>query len=146
MVRKWGEQRLFKFADADAYVRDMNRLTDEVRALLARCGTDRRPSMDDLTLYESWTLDFPRALIDYAADCARGMQLPMRYIDRLLDEWRKAGVTTVDEARSQHESRAGAKANPAANPALSYEQRSHTDDDYGDLFINLDTGNGGDGA
>lgn len=146
MLGKWAGQRLFTFADADAYVRDMNRLTDEVRALLSRCGADRRPSMDDLTLYEGWTQDFPQPLIEYAADCARGMQLPMRYIARLLDEWRRSGVTTVDEARAQHESRAGAKTGPAANPALGYEQRSHTEGDYDGLFINLDTENGGEDA
>ena len=55
MVGKWGEQQLYRFADADAYVRSMNRMTDEVRALLAKCGADRRPQMEDLTMYERWT-------------------------------------------------------------------------------------------
>ena len=148
MVGKWGEQQLYRFADADAYVRSMNRMTDEVRALLAKCGADRRPQMEDLTMYERWTAESPRPLIDYAAECAKGMQLPMRYMDKLLGEWQKAGVTTVDAARAEHErhSAAAKTVAQAVNPALDYEQRANADGDYDGLFINLDAENGGEGA
>ena len=126
----------------------MTRMTDEVRALLAKCGADRRPQMEDLTMYERWTAESPRPLIDYAAECAKGMQLPMRYMDKLLGEWQKAGVTTVDAARAEHErhSAAAKTVAQAVNPALDYEQRANADSDYDGLFINLDAENGGEGA
>ena len=75
------------------------------------------------------------------------MQLPMRYIDRLLTEWGRSGVRTADEARAQHENRAARTAQPAANPALQYEQREHSESDYDDLYIDLSKlyGEGGDG-
>ncbi len=148
MLGKWRELQLFTLEAAESYVRDMQRKTAEVRILLERCGLERRPMMDDLAMYEAWSGQYPAELIGYAADCARGMQLPMRYIDRLLGEWHKSGVTTVDAARAQHEANRKAHAmTPApANPALNYEQRTYTDDDFGeDFFIDLEReyGNGG---
>ena len=99
-------------------------------------------------MYERWAAESPQPLIDYAAECAKGMQLPMRYMDKLLAEWQKAGVTTVDAARVEHERHAAAAKTTAqtVNPALDYEQRANADSDYDGLFINLDAENGGEGA
>lgn len=139
MVGKWAEMKLFRFQDADAYVRDMSRATAEVRALLEKCGSDRRPQMDDIALYEGWRAIWSEEILAYAAECARGMQLPMRYMDKLLSEWRKSGVDSLDAARAQHESHAQRPAaGTPANPALNYEQRTHTQEDYSGLFIDLD--------
>lgn len=138
MLGKWAELNLFKFDAADAYVRDMSRATDEVRALLNRCGSDRRPQMDDLALYESWRANYPRELIDYAADCARGMQLPMRYIDKLLEQWARSGVTTLADAQAQHAAHgASAPQGGAVNPALDYDQRAYNEEDYAGLYLDL---------
>jgi len=147
MLSKWAEKGLFSVDAAQAYVKDMQRKAEEVRRLLERCGLDRRPLNSDLEMYESWQASSTPELIDYAAVCARGMQLPMRYMDKLLAEWKKAGVTTVEEARTRHAARQGAAGTQPANPALDYEQRTYTDEDYGeDFFVNLDEGNGGDKA
>jgi len=140
MLGKWAEMKLFRFAEADGYVRDMNRVTAEVRALLEKCGSERRPQLDDIAMYESWTAAFSAELISYAAECARGMQLPMRYIDKLLAEWKKSGVTTPEAARAQHEGRASrgaGNASAAQNPALNYEQRSAAETDYSGRIIDL---------
>lgn len=139
MLSKWAEMGLTRFDDADAYVQAMTRMTAEVRALLERCGASRSPRMDDLQLYERWIADFPRPLIDYAADCARGMDKPMLYMDKVLSEWKKSGVSTADEARAQHESRARSEV-PAAgkpNPALDYAQRSAAETDYSSRIVDL---------
>ena len=75
-----------------------------------------------------------------ACVCARGMDKPMLYINKLLGEWEKSGVKTVDEARAQHEGRAYVKpaaAAPAANPALNYEQRSGEETNYSSHVIDL---------
>lgn len=147
MLGKWREQKLFSPASAKAYVDDMQQKTAEVRIILERCGLERRPLMDDLAMYDGWQSQYPAELINYAADCARGMQLPMRYMDRVLSEWHKNGATTVESARAQREvgraSRGGA---PVANPALNYEQRTYTNEDFGDdFFIDLEKeyGDGG---
>lgn len=146
MLKKWADAKLFRFEMADAYVRDMSRLADEVRALLERCGTERRPQMDDIALYEEWRAAWPKEIIDYAAQCARGMQLPMRYMDKLLGEWRRNGVSTLEAAQAQHTAHAARQTggNAPVNPALNYEQRTYSESDFDDLFVDLNSPQGGD--
>jgi hypothetical protein len=114
-----------------------------VRQILELCGLERRPTMGDLSMYESWQAHHDPALIDYAATCARGMQVPMKYMDKLLEDWKNGGVTTVEAAAARHEAarqgRAASPQAPAQNPALNYAQRDYRDEDYGDdFFIDLD--------
>ena len=149
MIREWEALGLFSYDAAESYLQNRDRLVGEVRAVLKKCGTERRPQLDDLKLYEGWSALCSAELIGYAAECAHGMPQPMRYIDRVLGEWAKAGVKTVDEARAAHQAhsqRAGSAASP--NPALNYEQREHQESDYDDLFVDLtkEYGEGGDPA
>lgn len=137
MVREWESMGLFRHDAAESYLQSRDRLVAGVRALLKRCGAERKPQLDDLKLYESWSSAFPEELIDYAAECARGMRQPMRYIEKVLSEWQKSGVKTVDEARATHEAYAQRTAAPAQNPALNYEQRTHQESDFDDLFVDL---------
>lgn len=137
---EWAKMNLQKFIDADGYVQAMNQLRAEVRELLQICGTSRNVQRGDVKYYESWMSIHSRELIAYAAECARGMDKPMLYINKILSEWEKSGIKTVAEARAQHESRAGAKnasPAPANNPALNYEQRPSSETNYTGHVIDL---------
>ena len=137
---EWAKMNLQKFIDADGYVQAMNQLRAEVRELLQICGTNRNVQRGDVKYYETWMNVHSRERIAYAAECARGMDKPMLYINKILGEWEKSGVKTVEEARAQHENRAYAKpaaAAPAVNPALNYEQRSNTETNYASHVIDL---------
>ncbi len=149
MLSKWAEKGLYSPDAAQAYVQDMQRKAEEVRRLLEKCGLERRPLNSDLEMYESWQSSYSPELISFAAECARGTQLPIRYMDRLLNEWHKNGVTTLEEARAQHAAgKPGRASGPqTGNPALNYAQRTYTEEDYGeDFFVDLGKGNGGDNA
>ncbi len=147
MLGRWAGLGLYTADAARAYIREMSQKAARVRRLLEASGLDRRPTLNDLALYGKWQARFDGAVIDFAAECARGMNLPMTYMDRLLDQWDASGVTTVEAARAAHEANraarragpAGPAGKPAANPALDYTQRKYTDADYGDdFFIDLD--------
>ena len=138
MLDKWAGMKLFTGAAAEAYVRDMNRTLEAVRGILELCGTDRRPQMDDLARYSEWEKEYSEDLIRYAAECARGMQLPIKYMDKLLSEWKRAGVSDVESARAAHESHG--KRAPESNPALHYEQRAYTEKDFEGFFVDLTDG------
>lgn len=140
MVNEWAKLNLQKFIDADGYVQAMNQMRTEISELLQISGSARSVQPSDFDLYEAWTAVHSRDLIAFAAECARGMDKPMLYINKILSEWEKSGVKTVEEARAQHENRAYAKpaaASPAANPALNYEQRSNTETNYASHVIDL---------
>lgn len=143
MLRRWGAEGIRTRAAAEAYIEAMQARAERVRQVLEQCGLERRPTMGDLTMYEGWQSAHDPALIDYAATCARGMQVPMKYMDRLLEDWKAAGVRTVEEAAARHASarqaRAASPQAPAQNPALNYAQREYKEEDYGDdFFVDLD--------
>lgn len=144
MLKEWGAHGLYACSDAEAYVEQMQRKAARVRALLEAAGLERHPTMNDLALYDAWRARHGEDVIEYAASCARGMQVPMRYMDKLLSDWAESEVRTVEDAKARHEAaRAAAPAAAAkpgtANPALDYAQREYRDEDYGDdFFIDLD--------
>lgn len=140
MISKWAEMKLFRRDAAEAYVADMRRIAEEVRKLLEKCGSGRTPQLGDLELYRGWQEIYDPALIRYAAECAYGKQIPLRYMDRLLEKWQKTGVRTPEEAKAQHQAVAGAAAAANSNPALNYQQRSNTEQDYEGLLIDLNGG------
>lgn len=142
MLQRWGTEGIYTRTQAEAYIEDMQRKEGRVRKLLEAAGLERRPSMSDLSLYEAWRGKYDEAVIDYAAQCARGMQVPMKYMDKLLSSWSSEGVTTPEEARARHEAGRPGPASPArgaGNPALDYEQREYRDEDFGEeFFVDLD--------
>lgn len=157
MLEDFSRHHVMKEADARAYVAATDQKSARMRALLDRCGLDRRPRKSDLKLLETWTGWHDDALIDYAADCARGRREPVSYMNKLLTAWHESGVTTVEAASAAHAAAVAEKAasdkagaaNPPANPALDYAQREYKDEDFGDdFFINLrkDWNRGGDEA
>ncbi len=139
MVSEWAKLNLHQFIDAEAYAQAMNQLRTEVKELLVSCGLSRAPKIDDIQFYEEWTGKYPRDLIAYAAQCARGMDKPMLYIGKVLSEWEKSGIATVADAKAQHEGRSYAKPANAApsNPALNYEQRPAGETGYSNIYVDL---------
>ena len=103
-------------------------LREQAARVYEKCGLEKRVNAASAAQMEEW-LDmgsFPMVL--FAAECARDAKMPPQYISKLLREWKKAGFTTVEEARRQHEALRGAapdarKGAPAAQP---FEQRAYT--------------------
>lgn len=139
MLGKWAQAGVYKREQAEKYLSDMRRMTDEVRALLEKAGLVRRPTLDDIEKYEKWEKAYGRDLVFYAAETAAGTNMPMRYMAKLLSEWEKANIKTPEEAASR-------KAQ-AAPPKQNYQQREYRQEDYGsDFFYDpaVDYRNGGD--
>lgn len=142
MLEEWQKLGLFGRDAAEEYVRSMNRQRARMRELMARCGLERAPRMDDLQRLERWQAGLPDEVIDFAADCAKGMQKPVSYMDKLLTDWAANGIDTLDAARARHEAHAAAKpaggAAKPGNPALDYQQREYTAEEDEGLFVNLE--------
>lgn len=129
MVQKWGEAGIRSRAQAENYVAQMQQTTAELRSLLELAGLSRRPNMDDLKRYEGWRSRFSGELISYAAECSRGTRAPMRYMEKLLGEWEKRGVVTVEAARAQH-------ARPTTDKSANqnYQQHQYSENDFENIF------------
>ena len=96
---------------------------------------DRKPSNADVAQLEGWLKHAPFEVIEYAAECAHGMQLPTKYMDKLLGQWAKEEIRTVDLARSRHPIHRPTPAQrPAAVDARDYDQRKYVNNQLGYLF------------
>lgn len=144
IVGRWGELGLFTPEAAESYIAQNRALAGQMRRLFARCGADRRPNLGDLQQLEAWKAALPDEVLDFAAECARGKKEPVSYMNRLIAEWQKVGVQTVEEARARNtaalaaarEAGAGSPANGSPAPAaLNYAQRDYKDEDFGDDFF-----------
>lgn len=134
MLDNWAKAGVRTRAQADKYVNDMQQATREVLTLLETAGLNRRPNMDDLEKYEAWKQNHGMDMILCAAECARGARVPVKYMDKLLTEWKAAGISTPEAAKAQHAAYkpAGAAAASAVKPNhMNYQQRPTTDDTYG---------------
>lgn len=149
MLNQWAEQGAYTHEAAEAYIEELKRKSDRVQPILEACGLERRPNKSDVAFYDKWKVDHDEAVIGYAAACARGTQLPMKYMDKLLSAWREAGVKTVEDAKASREAAHAARAATSVpvNPALDYAQREYKDEDFGDDFyfdVVKEYGSGGD--
>lgn len=134
----WKKDGVTTPEEAEAYMRQMAALSRQLRGVFRRAGSDRRPGYGELETYRAWRDSYPEDLILFAAECSRNAGGSMAYMEKLLSAWEKAGIATVEAARTQHEIwRAGAGAaaeGKRANPALDYAQREYRDEDFGDDF------------
>jgi len=132
LLAMWAELGLFRADQAENYVARQRSLSKELSELLKRAGSEKRPTLEDIELYEKWRARFSEELLNFAAESCREKGRPMVNIEKLLAQWEKGGVSTVEAARAAPSSRgAGFK-----NPALNYEQRT-LEGNGDDLFTDL---------
>ena len=139
MLEQWHEAGVHTLSQVEIHLEKLRQAYVETRRLLKDAGLSRSPGADDIARYENWKNKHGQELISYAAQCSRGMSRPVLYIEKLLSEWEKGGVTTVEAAKAEHERVTGGKkpeAQAAASP-VNFQQRSYTreesEKDYFDL-------------
>ena len=136
MLDAWGDLGIRSRDEAEAYIQDMQRKTEELGALLRLAGSSRRPNMGDLGIFDAWKGKHSPELIRCAAELARGAREPVKYMDRLLANWAKVGIITPEAARAAVAQ--GAKGATAA-PQQDYLRHEYSERDFGkDFFYDLD--------
>ncbi len=135
MLNSWGDAGVRTRAEAERYIAEMQRRNGEMAAVLKAAGVERRPNMGDLERYEAWRANHSPELILCAAELAKGARAPLPYMDKLLSNWKQAGIATPEAARAEGARRAK-EAAPAggAAPARNYQQHAYSAADFGDDF------------
>lgn len=128
MLVHWGEDGVFTAEQARRYLADMDALTAELRRLMSKAGLSRYPTKDDKDRYTAWKAKYSAQLIEHAAELSAGTATPMRYIDKLLSEWVKEGITAPEQLISRKEKKADSA------PKADYQQHSYTKDEYEGFF------------
>lgn len=81
----------------------------------------------------------PREMLLYAAECSRNCQEPFGNMKKLLNEWHDAGLQTVADAEQYwktHQEKPGNKGRSRGRN-MEYAQREVTDEQFADLFLDL---------
>ena len=81
-------------------------LNGQLREIYAAAGVEKRPNAPDRDLLCHWAgeMGMTQELIVQAAEYARGAGSPMMLIGRILRDWSRAGISTLEAARQEHES------------------------------------------
>lgn len=149
----------------ESKVKESKVLLHERPLAAAAVETDQRPDFNTIEAYASGNLrylspgnmeelasfaeDFPADMLRYAVDLAVGAGKPAwNYVRGILRSWQSKGFKTIGDARNEERPaqtyRSSYSAKP--NPALQYEQRSHTEIDMKDVYLDLTELYGEDGG
>ena len=96
----------------------------QISKVLQSAGIDRRVTSRDRDSYRTWTYtwNLSQDLILYAATLSLGKVNPMSYINAILGNWQKLGITTVTEAKKANQAIPAAA---AAHPTPITEYTVH---------------------
>ena len=141
LLRSWHDKGLATEADVTAYLKQVDALNDRLRKLYDIMGRDPRCNQPSRELLAKWSdaWHMPDALVDVAAELSRGVDKPMPYMDKLLQVWREAGISTPDAARENHRQFVEGAAKKRATGGdkkvneQKYEQREYAPGQYDGL-------------
>ncbi len=97
--------------------------------LFDACGHGGRPTETDRKLYEKWRgWGYGADLMRAAAEQARNAEgSKIGYLDKVLEAWHEAGITSVEQAQGRRKTRPAAK--PKTVTAQQYGQRRYTEEE-----------------
>ena len=97
--------------------------------LLEACGHSGRPTEADRKLYEKWRgWGYGADLMRAAAEQARNAEgSKIAYLDKVLETWHDAGITSADQTQGRRKTRPIAKTKTVS--AQQYGQRQYTEEE-----------------
>lgn len=122
------------------YIEEISQKDARIRQLLDKCGLARKVTANDRLLFKAWTetWQLPYDVITYVAEKAAGTNAPMAYINRILADYKQAGVATVEQAKAHKTAAAQSTATKVLIGGRDMERRPYTDDELNALFTVLD--------
>ncbi len=145
---QWLDEALAKFIERnqtaleeiEAHFARQKSLREQVAEIYSACNLVKKITAADVAQLEDWLNLAPMEVVRYAAECARGKALPTGFITKLLTDWKKLDLTTVELARKHYESGRPAASQPAAQKpqttpnALNFQQRTYQEGELDYLF------------
>lgn len=112
MAKNWAEEGISSIADAEQKLQDIargNRLWNEVVAITGI--RHRQPTAKQREMVDGWFSDFDIAMITLAADIMKENtpQPALAYVNKILKEWKKKGITSPAQVQAEQEAFAKSK-------------------------------------
>ena len=108
--------------------------TDICLNVFERCGIDKKVTKTDIGQVRIWTALVELETVLFAAECARGTDAPMKYINKLISSWSAQGIRTLEQAQKASQQHKASFAPAAAKPGQDYAQREVTEDEFENGF------------
>ncbi len=139
---KW-QKRGLRTADAvradSARIRMLNA---QLREIYETAGIDKRTNAADRDLLCRWAgeMNMSAEMILLAAQYARGSGAPMPFIGRILSNWQRAGISTIEAAQREHEAHVGKSGAQTAQGGRgeTLMRHNYTEADYRGMVVDLD--------
>ena len=117
-LEKWTRQGLTTPEAVTAYSNRQKALNAQLREIYDAAGMEKNTNQPDRDLLCRWMgeMGMSMELVLLSAQYARGGNSPMMTMNRILSDWHRAGISTAEAARAEHEShvRGGQKNAPQA--------------------------------
>ena len=122
------------------YIVEIANVDERIKNILVKCGLDRRVSANDRLLFATWTETWgiPYDVITYAAEKTAGTKSPIAYLNKILADYKQAGITTVEQAKAHKIAASQSTATKVLIGGRDMERRPYTDDELNALFTVLD--------
>ena len=145
-LEKWKRQGIATPDAVRAEAARIRSLNAQLREIYEAAGLEKRPNAADRDLLCRWAgeMGMSPELILLAAQYARGGGSPMLFTGRILADWQRAGISTLEAARAEHESHVRSMPQGGARTAQTTPQQdvmqrhSYTQADYQRMVIDLD--------
>jgi len=142
LVAAWSAKGLNNTDEVEAYLEQVKDQNDRLRELFTLMGWGSLPTPRDRELLAKWRGEwgFPDDVLRKTAEYSAGKNVPMSFMDKVLENYRVAGITTVAAMEADHEKhreayqQKGAQEKPGKTVIEQrYEQRDYDFAQYSGL-------------
>lgn len=136
-VNKFYKLGILSLDAFNQYMGDIIADDNKIKEILLNLGINRSVTSYDRNNYKIWTNDWKigQELIDYAVSLAKGKDSPLKYLSRILADWRDKGIKNVDEAKNTTPL---SIAENSQKPKSNFSGRSYSKDELNALFQSID--------
>lgn len=115
-LEKWMRQGLVTPEAVTAHSNRQKALNAQLREIYDAAGMEKNTNQPDRDLLCRWMgeMGMSMDLVLLSAQYARGSGAPMMTMNRILADWHRAGISTLEAARAEHDSHVKGGVKPAA--------------------------------
>lgn len=142
-LKTWKEQKFTTAEQVQAARARIRALNEQLREIYIAAGVEKRVNPGDRDLLKRWQKEWGMSMemVLLAAQYARGSEAPIKATDRILRDWKQAGIATPAQARDEHEAhlRGAPKAAPVtqAKSQDAMLRHGYTQEQYSAMVSDL---------
>jgi len=106
MAKNWSEEGITTLDAAEEKLRELENSDKLWNEILATASISfRNPTVNQREMIKNWNEGFSFDMIEYACELMKenAVKPTLKYVDKILQNWQKKGIKTLDEAKADNE-------------------------------------------